>query len=388
MRAAVPSLALCLLVSGGNAADPLQSVVGRALFERVWVAAPASTAATDGLGPLFNARSCAACHPGGRGAEVALDPSGAPERPGLVLRLRNDPTYGRQLQTGGIHGQPAEGTLRVTYVDLPPLALAGGERVSLRRPRYNASIALPGGMSPRLAPSLHGVGLLAAVPSAVLEERARRGSRRGPRGRLGAGVLGLRAELPSLREQVAEALMLDLGLSTGLRPSPAGDCTAAQRPCRERVHGDRDPPGVEVSDAILDTLVAYVASLPPPPAARPEPRGEHLFATLGCAACHAPSLPAVSARGEVITITPYTDLLLHDLGVGLADEGDPGQRQWRTAPLWGLGGKPSSLLHDGRARSPIEAILWHGGEAETSRERFRALTPRERAALLAFLAAL
>ena len=168
MRAAAPALAMCLLTAGGTAADPLQSVVGRALFERVWVAAPASTAATDGLGPLFNARSCAACHPGGRGGEVALDPSGALQRPGLVLRLRDDPTYGRQLQTGGIHGQPAEDILRVTFVDLPPVALAGGQRVSLRRPLYDVSIALPGGMSPRLAPSLLGVGLLAAVPPAAL----------------------------------------------------------------------------------------------------------------------------------------------------------------------------------------------------------------------------
>ena len=143
-----------------------------------------------------------------------------------------------------------------------------------------------------------------------------------------------------------------------------------------------------MSDAILDALVAYLASLPPPPAARPDPRGEQLFAALGCAACHAPSLPAVNPRGEPITIAPYTDLLLHDLGVGLADEGDPGQRVWRTAPLWGLGRKPSSLLHDGRARNPIEAILWHGGEAEASRERFRALAPGERGALLAFLAGL
>src|SRR5918993_4409319 len=129
------ALAVALLAPGAAAArDPLQVVVGEALFERVWVAAPASTAATDGLGPLFNARSCAACHPGG-GAAPPATPSDGTARTGLVLRLADDPGYGRQLQTGGVHGQPAEGTVRVRHVDLPAVELGGGgTAVTLRRP--------------------------------------------------------------------------------------------------------------------------------------------------------------------------------------------------------------------------------------------------------------
>jgi CxxC motif-containing protein (DUF1111 family) len=402
MRRAAILAAVCATAAvPANAGDGLAVAVGKALFDRDWVAAPASTRATDGLGPLHNARSCAACHRGGGGAALSLDGQDAPTKPGLVLRLPNDPRYGRQLQTGAVPGQAAEGRVRVSHEDVP-VALADGTTVVLRRPRHAieriADAPPRGPLSPRLAPSLRGVGLLAAVPPATVASLADPDDRDGDgiRGRPGVGRFGLRAEQPGLREQVAEALLLDLGLSTPLRPRPAGDCTAAQADCRALPHGDREgTPGVEIGDEILDALIAYLAALPPPKHAPRSEAGETLFASLGCAACHAPSLPVELADGRRASIAPYTDLLLHNLGPEFADEGgegDPAARLWRTAPLWGLGptlaAKETALLHDGRARDAQEAILWHGGEAEAARERFRALAAHDRAELLAFLSGL
>ena len=130
-RALALAASLTLSAVSGAAADGLQVAVGKALFDRVWAPAPASTRATDGLGPLFNARSCAACHHAGGGA--TLDPRGKPAGAGLVLRLPDDPVYGAQLQTGGMQGQPAEGELAVRWQEVPR-SLADGTVVHLRRP--------------------------------------------------------------------------------------------------------------------------------------------------------------------------------------------------------------------------------------------------------------
>lgn len=373
------------------AADGLATAVGKALFDRLWAPAPASTRATDGLGPLYNARSCAACHPrGGQASTPQVGPAG----PGLVLRLPgDDPLLGRQLQTAAIPGQSAEGVVRIAYTE-EPIQLRDGSAVRLRRPDYQIASAPPlPVVSARLAPSLHGIGLLAAVPSGALAALADPVDRDGDgiRGRPGQGRFGLRAQQPDLGRQVAEALLLDLGLSSPAQPFPAGDCTAAQTACRAAPHGDHEgASGVEIDAEMVAALVAYIAALPP---ARPrgrEPVGERLLVELGCAACHRPRLPVVTAQGKPGLIAPYTDLLLHDLGPELADQGEPERAQarlWRTAPLWGVG-RRAALLHDGRARSLIEAILWHGGEAEAARKGFSGLAAAEREALLAFLAKL
>jgi CxxC motif-containing protein (DUF1111 family) len=143
----------------------------------------------------------------------------------------------------------------------------------------------------------------------------------------------------------------------------------------------------------------YVLGLPPPrPGGGADPQvapGEAVFARLGCAACHRPELPVASATGGPSTIRPYTDLLLHDLGAGLADglaEWQAEGGEWRTPPLWGLGQAAAAgrggLLHDGRARTLMEAILWHGGEAQASRDGTIALGSSQRANLLRFLESL
>ncbi len=372
-----------------GAADGLTVAIGKALFARNWVPAPASTRGTDGLGPLFNARSCTGCHRGGGGATALIEGPDLPRE--LVVRLPAGSPYGRQLQTDAVPGLTPEGKPQVRYVDVP-LLLADGTSVVLRRPTFAVGDAgfgpVPAHLSPRLAPSLRGLGLLAAIPADVIAARADPDDRDGDgiRGRVGAGRFGLRAEQPSLREQAADALLVDLGLATTLRAAPAGDCTAGQADCRAAPQGDEaGQPGVEVGDEILDSIVAYLAALPPPvaPAGGHDAAGAQLFGTLGCSACHAPTLAGTTAAA-------YTDLLLHDLGPELADQGaaaDANARLWRTAPLWGLGSTPA-LLHDGRARNPQEAILWHGGEAEPARERFRALDAATRDQLLTFLAGL
>ena len=392
MRGLAAILALwpmLLCPPSADAADRLAVAVGKALFERDWVPAPASTRSTDGLGPLFNARSCAGCHRGGGGATMADGGSGMPR--GLVLRLPGGSTYGRQLQTGAVPGLVAEGAPQVRYADVP-VTMGDGATIMLRRPTFTIGDAAfgppPARLSPRLAPSLLGIGLLAAVPDGLIATRADPddGDRDGIRGRVGAGRLGLRAEQPDLRAQAADALLLDLGLATTLRAEPAGDCSTAQAACRAAPQGDEPgQAGVELGDEILDSMVAYLAALPPPavPAGGHDAGGAALFGALGCSACHVPDLVAAARPA-------YTDLLLHDLGPELADQGaaaDPAARLWRTAPLWGLGSTPA-LLHDGRARDLQEAILWHGGEAEAARERYRALDAAARAQLLAFLAGL
>jgi CxxC motif-containing protein (DUF1111 family) len=374
-----------------GAADGLTVAVGKALFDRDWVAAPASTRATDGLGPLHNARSCAACHPGGGRARTV---DGA----GLVIRFPGVGAYGAQLQTAAVHGQAAEGELVVRFEE-EVRTLDDGLEVRLRRPHFSidgpAFGPVPQRLSPRLAPSLRGVGRLDQVPEAVLAAGADPADRDGDgiRGRQGAGRFGLRGERPDLDDQIAEALLRDLGLASSARPFPAGDCTPAEVACRDAIHGDRDgTAGIEVAQPILAAIGAFVGALRPGPIGDAEPPGLRVFEQIGCTACHVRHLPVVASDGRPGQIAPFTDLLLHDLGPALADQGSAADevdaRLWRTAPLWNLGrdlaaGAP--LLHDGRARDALEAVLWHGGEAAATRARFRALPADDRADLLAFL---
>ncbi|WP_159997912.1 di-heme oxidoredictase family protein, partial [Roseomonas sp. 18066] len=254
-------------------------------------------------------------------------------------------------------------------------------------------------LSPRQAPSLIGLGLLERIPEqAILAPRDNRDGIRGrpnyvwspAERRTAIGRFGWKASEPTLPDQVAVAFANDLGLSTPLLPAPWGGCTAAQPQCRAAPHGLAPGEATEVAPALFDLVLSYIRNLAVPPrrnANSPQVRaGERIFADIGCAACHRPTL------GE--GVAAYTDLLLHDMGPGLAD-GRPdwraGGQDWRTAPLWGLGlaatvaGGPVGYLHDGRARSPLEAILWHGGAAQPARDRVPGLSPADRAALLAFL---
>lgn len=395
--------------------------VGNSFFNQNWVAAPASTAGRDGLGPLFNTRSCSGCHTrDGRSAPPE------PGRPFTVMLLRvsipgrgpqgapvPDPVYGGQIQGRAIPGVPAEADVIAEYETVRG-AYGDGEPFELRRPRYslrNPGYGAPSEqmlMSPRTAPFLIGLGLLEAVPEAALLALADPEDRNGDgisgrlnqvwdvrRKALNVGRFGWKAEQPTVEQQVAGAFNGDMGLTSGLFPGE--NHTPAQKPAAAQPGGGSP----EVSAKILGDVTLYARALAVPgrremddPEVR---RGGQLFGALGCAACHVPEL----ATGEVTgfpalsrqPIRPHTDLLLHDLGDDLADHRPTfaaDGREWRTAPLWGIGliekvNGHSFLLHDGRARNFAEAILWHGGEAENSREGFRALGRTERQALIRFL---
>lgn len=400
--------------------------VGDSFFTQNWVTAPASTEARDGLGPTFNAQSCSSCHiHDGRGAPP--DPTGEEARLGLLMRLSvpgehpttgaplADPNYGTQLQDRSVLGVPAEGDLTVSYT---PIAgrYADGETFELRDPIYEivdlafGSLADDIQTSPRLAPQIIGAGLLEAVPEETILALADPDDADGDgiSGRanyvwdaraatMSLGRFGWKANVPTVEQQIAGAFHGDIGITSALAPDE--NCPEAQASCADAPNGGSP----ELSDSKLDSVTFYNRTLAVPAMRNSEDRavrkGYEIFGEIGCAACHTPALqtgPSDIATLSHQTIHPYTDLLLHDMGEGLADNRPDfaaSGSEWRTPPLWGLGlieevSGHRFLLHDGRARTIEEAILWHGGEAETAKEAFRSLSSDEREDLLAFLEAL
>ena len=414
--------------------------VGNGIFRKIWVSAPSSTSSSDGLGPLFNARACQRCHlKDGRGRPPAIGERGEtmflrlsipPQTDAERAALREhrqavipEPTYGGQLQNFSIQGVLAEGEMTITYEETP-ITLAGGEVVSLRTPSYGVSGLHYGPLhpeamlSPRVAPPVIGMGLLEAIAEEYILAGADPDDRDGDgiSGRANIvwsdeldkpmlGRFGWKAGNPTVSQQAAAAFRGDVGISTPLYPPPHGDCTAAQESCRAAPHGGAsDRNTVEASAVLVDLLNFYTRNLGVP-ARRDigEPQvlaGKRLFYDANCTGCHTPKFvtrrDSIGEEQSFQLIWPYTDLLLHDMGEGLADgrpEGEASGREWRTPPLWGIGltetvSGHTFFLHDGRARSLLEAILWHGGEAEAAKQRVVAMTGEEREALLAFLRSL
>ena len=414
--------ALALAGTAQAAEDSMDTVLGKALFERLWVSAPSSTKAADGLGPLFNARACSSCHQGGGRAAVSLQEGDLPPSAGLALRvgavkdgtLVPHPVLGSQVQTVAVPGLKPESRLHVAF-ETHTETLADGSAVELRRPRIRIDgedqLADLAWISPRLAPDLHGTGLLERVPLTWLAAQADPDDLNGD-GISGAVVMGQYGEQdiepgrfgwkddePDLAHQISAAFHFDLGLSTPLRRELWGDCTAVQADCRAAPQG-ADKGGVEVESNVVSLIATYLRGLPAPASTAANARGQALFAKVGCGACHTASVPAEFAAGDTKWFAPYTDLLVHDMGDGLADRAFDdsisavaGAHEWRTAPLWGLGARVAAkdgadLLHDGRARSVLEAILWHGGEAAAAKQRATELSAEDRAALIAFLESL
>ncbi len=398
-------------------------VVGNSFFNENWIIAPASAQARDGLGPLFNARSCSACHTkDGRGAP----PAEGETMTGLLLRLSvpggepgepplPDPVYGRQLAVRALPGALPEADAAVRWIPSTHL-LPDGETVTLRRPEFTFTwhYGPPAGnllFSPRLAPPVYGGGLLEAIPEATLTSLTDPEDRDGDgisgrlnripdpaSGTLLPGRFGWKANQATLRAQTADAFHADIGITSSLRPEES--LTEAQQPVLGALPDGGKP---EISDRILDRVVTYTQTLAVParrqlddPVIR---QGEQLFARIQCSACHLPELRTGDHRLPELrnqTIRPYTDLLLHDMGEGLAD-GRPDflatGSAWRTPPLWGIGlnaqvNGNTFYLHDGRALTLAEAIVWHDGEARASRLAYEALPRPEREAVLAFLQSL
>jgi CxxC motif-containing protein (DUF1111 family) len=395
---------------------------GDRIFRMPWVEAPASVAHFDGLGPFYTRRACAACH----AADGRRRTPAGPEDPaaGVVVRLGRpgaagdrlaDPRYGTVLSERAVRGITPEGRLAVTWDEVPH-TYPDGSVATLRRPRARLAdlaygpLAADTRFSLRIAPALAGAGLLEAVPESLLVALADAADADGdgisgrvawlgggaPAGRR-AGRFGWKATQHSVADRVAAALAEDMGITTPSRPEP--DVTDAEDAARSLPDGGRPELGGEALQALVD----YCRWLAVPARRALDDvavrRGARRFRDAGCASCHAPALVTGPAGQPALArqrIHPYTDLLLHDMGPGLADgmrEGAAAAAEWRTPPLWGLGLAATAqghrvLLHDGRARSLEEAILWHGGEGARSREAFRALSAAGRRDLVRFLESL
>jgi CxxC motif-containing protein (DUF1111 family) len=415
--------------------------IGNGFFKRLWVTAPASTQAADGLGPLYNARSCQRCHiKDGRGhppngaddnavsmfLRLSIPPQN-PEQERLLQenRVNNipDPNYGTQLQDFAIAGHMAEGQMRIEYKEIN-LQLADGEKVQLRKPSYRVESLGYGPLhpqiqlSPRIAPQMIGLGLLEAIDEKEILQQADPDDSDGDgisgranrvwsseHNRVMLGRFGLKAGAASVNEQSQGAFHGDIGISVPLHHTGSGECTPAQKACIEATNGNSLQYDNLEADAQVTELVVFYAKNLAVPARRNHTNrevlaGKRLFYQIGCIACHRPKYrtPKEDVATEQVDqlIWPYTDLLLHDMGEGLADhrpEGLANGREWRTPALWGIGLTPvvndhSFYLHDGRARNLLEAILWHGGEAQVSRDAVVRLSRQDRQSLLSFIQSL
>ncbi|CAA0087561.1 Uncharacterised protein [Zhongshania aliphaticivorans] len=385
----------------------LEWAVGKSFAKQAWITSPATTTARDGLGPLFNANSCTSCHK--HNGQGQLPPNGN----GLILRLESTPQkFGEQLQDRAVFGVEPEGQIDWQTKN-SRLSIANKQYQLSQRQFFIAGMPhIP--VSARLAPALIGMGLLDRISDADIlansdpNDRNKDGisgqanlrqSKTSNHKRLGR--FGWKASQTSLHQQVALAFFEDMGITSSLHP---------KQPSQET----KNTAELDISDKLLLAVTNYIANLAVPAASHDDlsQQGSVVFNKLGCAGCHIPTFNIGPSKANFIetehgqasltqhdvneAIYPFSDLLLHDMGAALADshpsDHTPGN-EWRTAPLWGLGMRTENpdntrLLHDGRARSISEAILWHAGEAEQSRLRFTQLSQADLTALLHFLKAL
>ena len=400
-------------------ADNLETHLdGDAEFEVSFVSAPANIA--YGLGSVFNNKSCISCHPSdGRAAR----PDDLNDFSGFFLRTsipgtgihgapKPVPGYGTQIQNQAVFGMLPEAEFEVTYIETD-VAYPDGDKASLRKPVYNLKnpyFPVPSDalFSPRIGPPVFGLGLLEAIPEEDILSNADENdvNNDGISGKanyvwdaefqeMRLGRFGWKANTPSVMVQSADAYNGDMGVTSPLFPVET---------CAGQTNCDNQSDDPEIDQETLDAVVLYLRTLAVPAPRNLEAevvvKGKNLFTDIGCASCHIPkmetgsfpNIPAISNQ----TIYPYTDMLLHDMGFGLADNRPDflaNGQEWKTRPLWGIGmtelvNGHTHFLHDGRARNFEEAILWHGGEAEQSKEDFKRLEGEEREAVIAFLRAL
>lgn len=381
-----------------------QYELGHAVFNTGFLASGTPGAGRRaGLGPIFNSTSCDECH--NEGAHGRGPDFEGPVPNSMVVQLEalpvaggavpdptdppGDPVYGHVLSPAAVEGFTAEGQA-VLHYHVIQRTYPDGTVWMLRQPTYELTRLNYGPLAanvlikPRLAPALFGLGLLEAVRTPM---------------QAGAGRFGWQAAAVSVRDQTTRALAREMGVTNSDRP--VDDCTDAQTQCLQQRH----PEQPEMSGELLDALLTFerwlsVPANPTPQDAPTHAAGLKLFKATGCAGCHHPEQPVqlVEPDGQALnaTIAPYTDLSLHDLGPGLADHNGAGAvhpTRWRTAPLWAMGYRLSreskpTFLHDGRARSVEEAVLWHEGEAAAVRERFAHLPRVKREQLLKFVGSL
>ena len=391
---------------------------GRHLFRRAWVTAPGSVQSIDGLGPVFNRNSCSGCHvKDGRGKP----PERGKELKSMVFKLAKiednsvfpDPNYGIQLNDKAILGIQYEGKIEIQYLD-QEFVYQDKEIINLSKPVYKINKLSFGPLdkntkiSARVAPAVFGLGLIEAITEEDIKKHADPDDENkdgisgkynivlDPQSKLKVlGRFGWKASKGSLLNQIVGAAHEDMGLSS--KYFPEQNCMTIQKKCADSITGGTS----ELTEKQIKRLLLYMQALAVPRQRNTQDkdtrRGEELFKSIGCESCHISTF--VTGKHEnheelsFKKIKPYSDFLLHDMGKNLADEVPSAEaegNEWRTPPLWGLGlikivNKHTRLLHDGRAKSIEEAILWHGGEAKKSRNLFANLNAKKRKLIIKFL---
>lgn len=402
-------------------------MLGKSFFRIPWVEPPSATTARDGLGPLFNANTCTSCHPNNALGSVYNDEGGISRSMVVRLSIPTDnsqehqailkksgfipePTYGAQLAMNGLQSVPYEGKLKITYGS-KEVVYPDGHKVQLRVPTYELTHLQYGklhdevAISVRKAPALVGLGLLEQLDDATIlqNEDVEDANNDGISGKANmvysieyddyrVGRYTYKGSAPTVKHQSAAAFHNDMSLTTTL--FPMDNCTKVQEACLKAPKA-RDK--IDVPNIRLDAINFYLTHLKVPVSSKKVTQkvqeGKKLFSQIGCAKCHIPELKTK----EGVSVKAYTDLLLHDMGEGLSDgrvEFEASKTEWKTPALWGINSyakaikKAPDYLHDGRARSLEEAILWHGGEAENIKEKFMHLNKQQREQIIQFLGTL
>ncbi|XPV69332.1 MAG: di-heme oxidoredictase family protein [Halarcobacter sp.] len=397
-------------------------ILGRSFFTIPWVEAPSATTARDGLGPLFNANTCNSCHPKTtRGilynkngtlsrtiiAKLSIPSNNSKEHKDLIYKngLVTEPTYGGQIAINAVHGVKFEGRPEIHYEEIN-INFPDGEVETLLKPKYSIENLQYGDLHKdtiltfRLAPSLYGVGFLNDIKEedilANTDEFDKDND--GISGKANfvyspftkkyeLGRFSWKANLVNLKHQTANAAINDMGLTTTIYQKDT--CTKEQIACNNSPKG-RD--AIDLPDNRLEAVVYFLEKqkLHKVNKTKEFKEGLKLFKQIGCVKCHVDTFITKSGK----KIAPFTDMLLHDMGEGLSDgrsEFKATESEWRTPALWGLSlnekvtGKKPRLLHDGRARSVQEAILWHDGEAKNIKENYMKLEKKDRDFILKFL---
>ncbi len=417
---------------------------GKALANQPWVKAPTITTARDGLGPIYNARTCLMCHiKGGKGfipdnSNIALSgtlvrlslPETKNQKANKTAGVIPHPIYGDQIQSQSVslahqlrssqphlkHDINPEAYVHVNWKK-HTFTYPDNHQITLRKPELDfrylgyGPIEKQTLISLRVAPAIHGMGLLELVKQKDIDALSdvKDANQDGVSGRVNQvwdiekqsmqpGRFGLKANKPSLAMTVAGAFTNDMGITNPLFPNEP--CTPTQQACKKAINGN-DKSGVELPQKLLDMVIDFNRNIAPVKRRKPEHpttlRGRDRFYQVGCHNCHNPNFVTGNSQsfphlgGQ--NIWPYTDLLLHDMGKELADnrpDFEASGSEWRTPPLWGIGlsqkvNGSDALLHDGRAQTVEEAILWHGGEAQQSKHNFINLDKSNRNALVRFV---
>ncbi|RXK11713.1 thiol oxidoreductase [Halarcobacter mediterraneus] len=397
-------------------------ILGKSFFRIPWVVAPSATTARDGLGPLFNANTCMSCHPSnGRGtlynknmqlsrsiiAKLSIKAENKKEHLDFLIKnpLIPEPTYGVQIAINGTHNVKYEAKPEIKFEEIK-IQFPDGEVDTLLKPTYILKDLQYGELDKntiitfRIAPSLNGIGLLDDISENDILANADEFDKNndGISGKANwvyspinhkkeLGRFSWKANITNVKHQIADAAINDMGLTTSIFPNEA--CTKQQTAC---LNAPKARHNIDIPDFRLEAIEFYLKNRKTFSTKKDKiyKQGFNLFKQIACVKCHIDSF----TTKQGVKISPFTDLLLHDMGEGLADgrsEFKATGREWRTAPLWGISlhkkinKKNPRLLHDGRARNFQEAILWHGGEAKASKEAYMHLNKKERTTLLEFL---